>query len=507
LELKIESSTNSLNVQKIIHTTTKASTTTSTHHQEQHNNMPRPTKKMKLESVINAYDESSDEDLQERVHKRRTALAKELQAPKPLTEEEKRDQQEQLLKKKQMKNRMKRANSIKNKRVAKLKKQKYLMKHQEEGDDESMNNEQQQQQQSTTTTVTTTKSYISKPYLRANYTVSVALPGSVLKKEYSDDVKSYISSQIARILSLFRVDEIIVFNEYAKPVNTQLYLPNISADQQQEEDYQDDYSDNTSTTTTTTTERKSIQVHDPNVFLANILYYLEIPPTLRSSLVPKASSVLEVDKLSVLDSIHHLLPLEFSHRFREGVVVNRGNEVFVGKDKNVRIDGSSTVGSRVTVEILSEDRQSQRGRIVPSSQVKEQGVYWGYKVRVANSLSQVFTECPYESGYDVSIGVTNNNGNNVDSSDLYMQSFRHLLITIGCENGFDSSIEKDKNIKSDTMVHDVFNVLFTPVPNQGIRQLQVTESLSATLTALRPYIDYNIPPVQEVSKVVYPFIK
>ena len=39
--------------------------------------------------------------------------------------------------------------------------------------------------------------------------------------------------------------------------------------------------------------------------------------------------------------------------------------------------------------------------------------YWGYSVRVANTLEDVFKECPYEGGYDFKLG-TSDKGNIVD---------------------------------------------------------------------------------------------
>lgn len=46
--------------------------------------------------------------------------------------------------------------------------------------------------------------------------------------------------------------------------------------------------------------------------------------------------------------------------------------------------------------------------VPPSIPTAESGLYWGYRVRVADSLAQVFSECPYESdgGYDISIGTS-----------------------------------------------------------------------------------------------------
>ena len=47
----------------------------------------------------------------------------------------------------------------------------------------------------------------------------------------------------------------------------------------------------------------------------------------------------------------------------------------------------------------------------------EKSIYWGYSVRVANSLEDVFNECPYEGGYDFKLG-TSDKGNIIDFEDF-----------------------------------------------------------------------------------------
>ena len=34
------------------------------------------------------------------------------------------------------------------------------------------------------------------------------------------------------------------------------------------------------------------------------------------------------------------------------------------------------------------------------------GFYWGYAVRLADSLSAVFSKCPFEGGYDLTLGTS-----------------------------------------------------------------------------------------------------
>lgn len=66
--------------------------------------------------------------------------------------------------------------------------------------------------------------------------------------------------------------------------------------------------------------------------------------------------------------------------------------------------------------------------VAPSVPRQEAGIYWGYSVRIAHSLGQVFTQCPYsDDGYDLLIG-TSERGSSVD--DLQLPQFKsvvHLL--------------------------------------------------------------------------------
>lgn len=50
------------------------------------------------------------------------------------------------------------------------------------------------------------------------YTVSVALPGSVLDNAQSTELRTYLAGQIARACVVFCVDEIIVFDEQGEDV-------------------------------------------------------------------------------------------------------------------------------------------------------------------------------------------------------------------------------------------------------------------------------------------------
>jgi len=48
------------------------------------------------------------------------------------------------------------------------------------------------------------------------YTVSVALPGSIIGNAQSPELRTYLAGQIARALVIFNVDEVVVFDEQTR---------------------------------------------------------------------------------------------------------------------------------------------------------------------------------------------------------------------------------------------------------------------------------------------------
>lgn len=74
----------------------------------------------------------------------------------------------------------------------------------------------------------------------------------------------------------------------------------------------------------------------------------------------------------------------------------------VGLLQDVHVDKLLTPDLRCTVKLLPQKEGSKKlkGIIVsPTAPTEETGTYWGYTVRLANSLSQVFSQCPYKDGY------------------------------------------------------------------------------------------------------------
>ena len=70
----------------------------------------------------------------------------------------------------------------------------------------------------------------------------------------------------------------------------------------------------------------------------------------------------------------------------------------IGLRKDCELDKTDLeAGLRVTVKILSESKKVIKGKVVPPSTPREElGLYWGYSVRFAPTLTSVFTKSPFK---------------------------------------------------------------------------------------------------------------
>ncbi|KAM8827800.1 putative methyltransferase C9orf114 homolog [Spinachia spinachia] len=297
------------------------------------------------------------------------------------------------------------------------------------------------------------------------YTVSVALPGSVLDNAQSPELRTYLAGQIARACVVFAVDEIVVFDEYGEDVKS------------------------------VEGEFKGVgKKGHACIQLARILQYLECPQYLRKWFFPKHQDLQYAGLLNPLDSPHHMR-IDDESDFREGIVLDRplkpgkGSLVNCGMRKDVRIDKRLQSGLRVTVKLNKTQHQESKlckGAVVAPHLPRTQGgLYWGYSVRLASCLSAVFTESPHEEGYDLTIG-TSERGSNVDRATL--SPFRHLLVVFGGLQGLEASVDTDHNLE----VNDpslLFDLYLNTCPGQGSRTIRTEEAILVSMAGLRRKID------------------
>ncbi|CAJ1070187.1 putative methyltransferase C9orf114 homolog [Xyrichtys novacula] len=297
-----------------------------------------------------------------------------------------------------------------------------------------------------------------------DYTVSVALPGSVLDNAQSAELRTYLAGQIARACVVFCVDEIVVFDEQGEDVKS--------------------------------VEGEFTGVGKKGqacIQLARILQYLECPQYLRKWFFPKHQDLQYAGLLNPLDSPHHMR-IDDESDYREGIVLDRptkqgkGSLVNCGMRKDVRIDKQLQSGLRVTVQLNKSQNQESKlfkGVVVaPHVPRTEGGLYWGYSVRLASCLSAVFTESPYKEGYDLTIG-TSERGSSLDQTTL--SPFRHLLVVFGGLQGLEASVDSDQNLDV-TDPGLLFDLYLNTCLGQGSRTIRTEEAILVTMAGLRPKI-------------------
>lgn len=279
-------------------------------------------------------------------------------------------------------------------------------------------------------------------------TVSIAIPGSILDNAQSPELRTYLAGQIARAACIYNIDEIVIFDDQPAANVTTTRMAQLET-------------------------AEGVKTARPCcVQFARILQYLECPQYLRKFFFPIHNDLKFSGLLNPLDSQHHLrVTSEFT--YREGITTNKphikGSFVNVGLLNDVLVDKQLPENLRVTVKLPpTSDLKSKKlkGKIVsPSEPRRATGIYWGYNVRIANSISQVFSQSPYQDSYDVTIG-TSDKGENVHDVEKKSLKFNHLLIVFGGLFGLENAVENDENLTVDDPSL-LFDHYFNVVPEQG----------------------------------------
>ncbi|KAG0047975.1 hypothetical protein BGZ83_007064 [Gryganskiella cystojenkinii] len=324
------------------------------------------------------------------------------------------------------------------------------------------------------------------------WTVSIALPGSILDGSLTVELKTYLVGQIARACVMFNVDEIVIYNESAKGLSKE----NLG---------KDDY----------------LPKSDPNLFMGRVLQYLETPLYLRKLLFPMHRDLKFAGLLNPLDPPHHV-HLDERSLFREGVVVrardDKSSIVNCGMRKEVLIDRLVPTGTRVTVRIAGAEKDKNAAKkdkntkaqaaiaameksaeekmanqkffmgtvVSPKTPREETGYYWGYQVRLADSISKVLTESPFENGYDLTIG-TSDKGTPISTEvTSSIPHFAHALLIFGGASGIETAVEADEDLSCDAEdAKDIFDFWINTCPAQGSRVVRTEEALLVTMAALQ----------------------
>ncbi|PWN45253.1 DUF171-domain-containing protein [Ceraceosorus guamensis] len=368
-----------------------------------------------------------------------------------------------------------------------------------------------------------------------DWTLSVALPGSIILNAQTPELQARLAGGLARTCAIFNVDEVIVFHEDVKAVSQGHDWTGgrrkAAGGHQRAEAGADG------------TEERS--AFDPDAFLARILQYLETPQYLRKALFPMHKDLRLAGLLPPLDCPHHLRYEDVS-TFREGVVVesdssghhgkkrryddgaaHNGNEQLVevdvglGQPIRARVSGdgpsaNEKVPTGVRVTVRMPPHVGAVGKLVsPRQPVKETGGYWGYSVRLCNSLSEVLTTCPFgrestaspdasQAEYDLVLGTSERGTSltellegaatatsvtsQMDTGRL--KPFKHALLVLGGLSGLEVIIDQDPTI--DLGAHQaslLFDVWINVLEKQGSRTIRTEEALPIALARLKTFFE------------------
>ncbi|KAK9503753.1 hypothetical protein O3M35_010246 [Rhynocoris fuscipes] len=290
-------------------------------------------------------------------------------------------------------------------------------------------------------------------------TLSIALPGSILDSIPCPELQTYVVGQIARAACIYNVDEIIIFDD--------------TCGKSSEKDE----------------EGNSISWLNCE-FFAKILRYLECPQYLRKMLFPKERDLQYVGLLNPVEAPHHFRANQHS-LYREGVVTDEKNKkgtkslAEIGLINKVKLDKILEPGTRVTVKLPPKNQGAHKLNgisVSPWEPKVKLGMYWGYNVRLASSITDVFGKCPYKKGYNLTIG-TSDKGTPINDINFKKKKKLHLLIVFGGLKGLEFALESDDKLDVDD-VRLLFDHYVNTCPNQGTRTIRTEEAILISLAVI-----------------------
>jgi predicted SPOUT superfamily RNA methylase MTH1 len=199
------------------------------------------------------------------------------------------------------------------------------------------------------------------------------------------------------------------------------------------------------------------------------------------------------------------------------------------------VRGDIPAGARVTVRLPAgvsmrdAERAAVRAEAVgPEVPREEGGFYWGFAVRAAESLAGVWTECEWESGYDVSVGMSERGvplaevarrtlgadgtgavggagGEEEEEEEEAAEvvgkgegeggvrpvsEFRHMLAVFGGVAGLEAAVAADPQLveKGVTNPAELFEHWVDVCPGQGSRTIRTEEAVWLGLMGLREVV-------------------
>ncbi|XP_063711316.1 putative methyltransferase C9orf114 homolog [Symsagittifera roscoffensis] len=281
--------------------------------------------------------------------------------------------------------------------------------------------------------------------------VSLALAGSILNNVSTLQLKTLLAGQIGRYSAIFRIVEIVIFDDH---------------------DAGSGYVDSTK---------------EACALMRKLLEYQVMPQYMRKSLFGIDQDLAFASLLHPLATPHHMKMDDFS-KYRDGLTLDRKSAAGFtmancGLGSDVVLDRKLKPGICVTVKFEKDDWEN--GEIVSPKEPFKNGYYWGYSIRTANCMDDIFSH-PNGAKYDLVLG-TSDKGELL--TDINLPDVKTMLIVVGGVQGLEFAFENDeKNASSDCATN--FDFYVNCCANQGSRTIRTEEALPIILTSVNEKINF-----------------
>lgn len=336
--------------------------------------------------------------------------------------------------------------------------------------------------------------------------------------------KNDLAARIARAAAVFCVDEIVVFDDAPSTIPPKLRARGKKTMTKME--------------ALATVADHEEPWENPDQFLYHLLSFLECPGHLRRHLFSEHPNLKSAGKLPTLDMPHHMKKDEWC-QYREGAVVDptamgpstrpimtRGfSLVECGLPHLIKLPYDIPVGTRVTLkfgsseppaswpDLSADDFADLEVEATSQDEPRTQGgYYWGFSIRKAKGISDVFSESPYleDEGYDVNIGTserglplnsifpdpTSSSARSTPATEGFdgklPENFKHLLLVFGGVQGLEPAVASDPALDlTKETAHELFDLWVNLVPGQGSRTIRTEEAVWIGLMGMRDYVVNN----------------
>ena len=278
--------------------------------------------------------------------------------------------------------------------------------------------------------------------------IVVAIPASTTADIPHLREKTLKIGFIGRALAIFRVEEILIYEDKDKNENTKYNQK----------------------------------------LIGEILNYMATPQYLRKSVFKISPNLRYAGILPPLRTPNHPLKKSLSSvlngEIRKGLVVKSFREnslIDIGLDKPIQVRGKFKPGTVLNVKLSKVD-DKVRGEVIPSDEIQ---VYWGFKVKIP---SKTLDEIIESEKFDLKI-ATSRYGEQLSSiANIIVNRWiksKKVLLAFGSPVEGLREIVKRRGFK----LEELFDFTVNTISNQGVETVRVEEALISTLAVFNYLIN------------------